>query len=223
MSTALCLGRGARGLALLALALLVSSASSAFGGANPDVTLPLHARFGQAENGCRDFQPVDCVNLRPTVNIPPNTEVMIYLLMHNYSQVQGVQTAFEWDPGWVPLECFLNCRPGSVWGWPDPCYYFEVEGVIGIAFNCVTGPALEPFGRLRFLSGPSGCIRQVQTNYPFGVYVGDCTNGIDQVDPADPVQALRLGRICVEEGGHDACDRVTPVEASTWGRIKAAF
>jgi hypothetical protein len=53
--------------------------------------------------------------------------------------------------------------------------------------------------------------------------VVDCLNGIDRIDAGDPVEQLRLGKICVGEGGRDACDPVTAVEPATWGQIKRSY
>jgi hypothetical protein len=98
-----------------------------------------------------------------------------------------------------------------------------VHGALAACFNCVTGPGLRAWGWLRFRTGTDGCLNQLEPAYPMGIAVGDCQNGFDRIDPIDPVQVRRLGRICVGEGGHDACDRVVPVEAATWGAIKASF
>lgn len=210
-------------LALLALFLFFLPAP-VHGGANPNFTLPLHARHGQAENRCRDFAPVDCAGVRPTVEVPPGTEVVIYILLYNHNQVQGMQTAYQWDAGWVLYDCLINCRPGQVvieCDWSDPGG--PVHGALSTAFNCTAGPALAPVGRIGLLAGDSGCLRQVESAYPNGIHLVDCAGGIDRIDPNDPVQTPRLGKICVGTGGHDACDPVTPVEGATWGRIKASY
>lgn len=211
-------------LALLALFLCFLPAP-VHGGANPDFTLPLHARHGQAENTCRDFAPVDCAGVRPTVEVPPGTEVVIYVLLNNHNRVEGMQTAYAWDAGWILADCLINCRPGQVdIGW---CEMVDpggpVLGALASAFDCTAGPALAPVGRLVFLTGDSGCLRQVEPAYPNGIHLVDCAGGIDRIDPSNPVQALRLGKICVGAGGRDACDPVSPVEAVTWGKVKASY
>ena len=94
------------------------------------------------EHTCSGYLPVDCGAVRPTVTVPPDTVVTVWLLFHNSAEATVVQTALEWE-GWNILYARF-CPPGSV---------------------------------------------------------GDC----------------------VGEGGHDACDRVVPVEASTWGAIKATY
>jgi hypothetical protein len=73
-----------------------------------------------------------------------------------------------------------------------------------------------------FVSG-TGCIGQIESSFPFGIHALDCHQEIDQIFPSEPGQRGRLGKICVGAGGHDACDRVTPVAAATWGRIKASY
>ena len=62
----------------------------------------------------------------------------------------------------------------------------------------------------------------MESCYPYGVHAVDCSQGIDQIDPGDPVQRLRLGRICVVQGGIAALSAPNQVEPATWGRIKAS-
>jgi hypothetical protein len=71
-----------------------------------------------------------------------------------------------------------------------------------------------------FVAGDSGCLRYIQPQWPFGICVLDCATQIDQIiDPDSP----RLGRVCVDSGGIDACERVVPVASATWGAIKDSF
>lgn len=210
-------------LILLAACLLASSAPAG-AGLNPLVTLPLHARL--TSGSCSQYAPVDCLEHRPTVNVPPATDIVVYLLFFNYVAVAGVQTAFDWDSSWTLNDVLCNCRPNCI----DCCMGFDpsqpggpVTGTIAAFFTCVNGPALTPVARFVFTTGTGGCFYQVQSAYPFGDHVVDCLNGIDQIDAGDPRERLRLGKVCAGEGGWDACDPVVPVEPATWGQIKRSY
>ena len=185
-------------------------------GDNPDVVLPLHARVGIWD--CTGFQPVNCTTVRPTVNVPPNTQVTIYLLMNRYQAVTGAQTAFEWDPSWVLLE-YRCCQPFQA------CDQEVGSNRMNFAneFPCIPGPALAAIGHLWFVTGSGGCFAQVQSDHPFGTHVLDCHGGRDSIDANSPNGQRRLGKVCVAGGGYDACDGTSPVEPETWGAIKASY
>lgn len=197
--------------------------STAFGGANPSVTLPLHARL--TSGSCTQFAPVNCTTTRPTVNVTSQTDYVIYLLIFNYANVAGVQTAFDWAASWVLQDVAFNCRAGQVNATaPDPSVPGgPTTGTISSAFTCISTAALATIGRLTFTTGDAGCVFQVQSSYPFGDHVIDCTNGVDQINADDPVHQMRLGKVCVTSGGVDACTAIQPVDAATWGGIKATY
>ncbi|HWN81668.1 MAG TPA: hypothetical protein VNM87_06210, partial [Candidatus Udaeobacter sp.] len=142
--------------------------------------------------------------------------------------VMGVQTAFAWDPGWVLTSSNWTCRGNQVTVVTPHGAGGPTDGSIVTAFDCVTGASLDVVGYLTFQAGTTGCLRQVQSSYPFGIHVLDCLQGIDMIPDS---QAGRLGRICVQTGGMDACapgppppncDPV-PVERTTWGQIKGTY
>ena len=70
-------------------------------------------------------------------------------------------------------------------------------------FQCVTGPALVVVGRMFFSN-----VTQAASNRSSPPIAAASPSLIAQVghqiDPSDPVQKQRLGRICVGSGGHDA-------------------
>ena len=66
----------------------------------------------------------------------------------------------------------------------------------------------------------AGCISQVQSSFPFGCHALDCNQDIDRI-MENGIQPL--GRMCVGQGGVDACDFPIAVEPATWGRIKATY
>ena len=92
-------------MALMALCIT----TTAFGGANPQVTLPLHAKASSFE-ACNGYLPVDCTPANPpTVNIPAAAPIAVFLFFNNYNNVAGVQTAFEW-PGWSLTFGLWDCQ-----------------------------------------------------------------------------------------------------------------
>ncbi len=186
-------------------------------GANPNISLPLHA-----ESGCHGCGPltVDCLQHRPTVNIPPHTSVTIYLMAYNYFALAGVQTAFAWDSTWVLMGALFDCVPGQLSAVVPTSPGGPTAGTVATAFNCVTSGNLLVVGRLLMISGPSGCLSQVQSTYPGGIHVVDCNLGTDAIPDS---QQARLGKICVAIGGHDACAPVIPVRGTTWGQVKATY
>lgn len=211
------------------LVMLMASASSlsftglSIGGHNPFFTFPLHAKVSQQEP-CGGYLPVDCLSNRPLVNVPEGSEVVIYLFLMNFSDAWAIETAFEWDPGWVLVDSFWNCQRGQIYAVRPQEPGGPQAGTIATAFDCVLGPALAPIGGMSFLTGSSGCLSQVQSSYPDGVAVMDCTWGLDYINPDDPQDRLRLGKVCVGTGGHDACDLLTtPAAPTTWGTIKATY
>jgi hypothetical protein len=204
----------------IAAVVLASSAASAVSadGMNPNVTLPLHAEASSFEP-CDGYLPVNCNGIYPTVNIGPGP-TSIFLLIWRYYSVAGVQTAFEVDPGWSFAFGLWDCQQGQLSAVTPSPPFGPTSGTITTAFNCITGPNLAPIGRMFFIAGSTGCLRQIQSSYPFGIHVLDCQLGADQITWG---QDDRLGAICVGPGGITGCDPVVPAESATWGRVKAQY
>ena len=210
-------------LSFLAL-LLAFSTAQALAGANPLFSLPLHAVV--------DGQPtcqisVNCNSVHPTVNVPPSSQITVYLLLYFHCEVAGVQTAFAWNPEWTLISSSWNCR-GNQLSVVTPHGTGPTDGSIVTAFDCVTGATVRVVGYMNFQTGSSGCLVQVQSAFPHGIHVVDCAQGIDQIPDSEQG---RLGRICVQAGGVDACvtgppppncDTV-PVEPTTWGQSKGTY
>jgi hypothetical protein len=206
---------------LVALAASISSAvSTAFAGANPNFTLPLHAKVSYFEP-CDGYLPVDCLDVRPTIQVETGQTVTVFLLVANHTQLGGVQTAFEVDPSWIFIYGLWECAPGLYPTAPSPPFG-PTSGSIGRAFDCVTRGGLVPVGRLVFSAG-TGCVSQIESSFPNGIHLLDCEQQIDRILPDEPGQRARLGRVCVGPGGNDACGVATSVAAATWGRIKATY
>jgi PKD repeat protein len=186
-------------------------------GANPQISFPLHASAG-----CHDCGPiqVDCMGVRPTVNIPGNMSVTIYLLAFNYSALAAVQTAFDWHSSWELYSAIFDCLPGQLTVVTPVPPGGATAGSVATAFNCVTSGQLLVIGRLLMNAGAVGCLSQVQSSYPNGIHAVDCSLGVDLIPDS---QQLRLGKICVAQGGVDACLPVIPVQSATWGQVKATY
>lgn len=200
-------------MALMALLL----ATTAVAGLNPFATLPLHGKTSSFEQ-CNGYLPVDCsLSNPPQVNMPAPGPVAIFLFVNNYTRVAGVQTAFQKDPSWTFTFGLWDCQPNQLSAVTPGGAFGPTAGTISTAFDCLNGPALGVIGRMHFVA-TTGCITQVQSTYPDGNHVVDCSQGKDLIDLAQ-----RLGSVCVGQGGHNACPAVTPVEPATWGSIKAQY
>ena len=218
MRASLPFSRWCSALSLLATPLLAGFASA---GLNPHFTIPLHYKVSSFE-ACDGFLPVDCAGTRPTVTAMAGEPAAVYVLVHNYAAFVGIQTAFEWDRSWNLLYGLWDCHQGGLDGLEPVDPGGPTYGSLNKVFVCINGPALAVIGRMFFVGVESGCIRQVQPTYQFGICLLDCTYALDQIFES-PTDQGRLGQICVGSGGHDACDLVLPVEAATWGRIKATY
>ena len=155
------------------------------------------------------------------MNVPPHSNLTIFILANNYSMLAGVQTAFEWSPDWVLLEATFDCLPGQLTTIHPAPPGGATAGTLQTTFDCVTHSQLLVVGRLSMLAGASGCLSQVDSSYPTGTYALDCHQAIDLI-PAS--HHGRLGRICIDDGGTDACvPSPGAVEPATWGQIKATY
>jgi hypothetical protein len=204
--------------ALLTALLATATATGAFAGMNPHVSLPLHAKASSFEP-CTGYLPVNCRDIMPVVNINPGPAA-IFLFVMNYNAVAGVQTAFQPDPSWTFTFGLWDCQPGQLNAVTPAAPFRPAAGTITTAFNCLTGPDLGVIGRMFFVAGGVGCLTQVQSSYPFGIHVLDCQQGIDQISES---QQARLGKICIGQGGYAACFVEPAVDAATWGAIKAQY
>jgi hypothetical protein len=195
----------------------LGGAAPAHAGANSQFLLPLHAVAAE-QAPCASYFPVDCLGVQPTVDVGPGTTV-VFLFVLNHSQLAGVQTAFQPDPGWSFLYGLWDCQPGQVSAVVPAPPFGATAGSITTAFNCVFGPSLVPIGRMVFMA-TSGCLAQVRSSYPFGTHVVDCTFTPDE---ARPGEEYRLGKICVGAGGYAACEGGGELQNATWGGIKNQY
>jgi len=90
---------------------MLGAASSAFAGPNPNFTLPLHAKVSSFEP-CAGYLPVDCLGVRPTLQVESGQQVAVFLFVANYTQLAVIQTAFEVDPSWTFQFGLWDCQHG---------------------------------------------------------------------------------------------------------------
>jgi hypothetical protein len=203
---------------------------SAPAGDNELFALLLHAEVGAALP-CDQASDVGCscppLYLEPAVVVPPDTVITVFLIVWQYYCVEVelsmVQTAFQWDPTWTLLGSIWDCQsnqnalPPADPGGPD-------AGNVSTFFDCATGTTAV-VGRLLFRTGPHGCLEQVASAAIYGTHVVDCGGEMDQTGPNDRYFYQRLGAICVGSSPQhgNGCFDPSPVEASTWGAIKASY
>jgi hypothetical protein len=153
---------------------VVCLATTAFAGHNPTVTLPLHGKASSFEQ-CNGYLPVDCTTTMPLTTVNPGPTA-IFLLIYNYNDVAGVQTAFQPDASWAFTFGLWDCQPGQLNAVTPAPPWGGTAGSIVTAFNCLQGGALGVIGRMHFVA-TTGCIRQVQSTFPNGIHVVDCALG----------------------------------------------
>jgi hypothetical protein len=195
----------------LALLALLCTASSALA-VNEGTSLVLHGvetSFGV----CEIADP--CPN--PAVEFNVGATVAAYLVVRNYDEVAGVQTAFDWG-SWALTFGLWDCQTNQVNG-ITPSAPGPQDGTIASAFDCITGGESAVIGRLHLVASAPGCISQVESSFPFGNHVVSCGGDVQQIDPAC------WGSVCAGSAGVNACApcQPVPVEAATWGTIKAQY
>jgi hypothetical protein len=156
----------------------------------------------------------------PTTGIPAYAEwttVIVYL--RNYDMVTELQVAFDWPATWDLGFSYYYCRMGST-GWAQPVAPGGPDaGTLGVSFNYMTGGRIEPVALLAFRSVGPGCVSVIESSHEFGNYVrGGQENERTALQPENYGAMVCVGR---EPRNTCECMRVTPVEASTWGEIKA--
>jgi hypothetical protein len=162
---------------------------------------------------------VDCLSNRPTVDVEPGP-IAVFLFVMNYSYLAGVQTAFAPAPGWTFVAGEWGCQPGQITAVAPHPPFGPTDGSIATAFNCLEGPDLAVIG-IMYFTVTDGCLEQVQSTYPYGICVLDCVMQLDLIPPG---AENRLGKICVQSGGRDACNPpMTPWTPVTWGHIKSQY
>ena len=87
--------KAGRSTSWLALSLLFwVGAPPARAGENPHFTIPMHVKAAPFEP-CDGYLPVNCLDMRPTVEVATGQQVTIFVFVMNYSKLAGVHTALE--------------------------------------------------------------------------------------------------------------------------------
>ncbi len=188
-------------------------ACPAAAGPNANFTLPLHA---MPSYSCGDPLPIDCRDSRPTTTIPAHAASTILLFIANHSEVMLVQAAVSWDRSWTLCCVDFECQPSQ----GHALVLDDITLSFATIVPCLTGPSLTILGTLSYETAEAGCLRFVEPSYSGGIYAEDCALHDDRISD---LESPRLGRICVGQAGHDACDPLTPVTLTTWGAIKESY
>ncbi len=190
-------GFGTCGRATACVALLLA-ANTVAGASNEATSVVLHARQRDLSATCDvpvSVDTVDCANVFPTVNVSASLELDVFVLLNNYDEVAGLQCKFDLAQGW------------SMVAWVESCQLNQLSAVVpggaemnlSTAFDCVTGGSLTPVGRIWVDSGLSGCAAVVDSDFPYGTHVVDCSGASTPVPPA------ARARVCIGSGGVHAC------------------
>jgi hypothetical protein len=214
--------------------------TSAYCQRNDNTTLPLHAVVGLITiEGELVPDPCDPVNI--TTSAQTGDQVTIYVIVRNYDDIVGVQTAFTWGD-WQFLSGHWNCRPNQVVGHAPYGDGGSREGTLATAFDCIERGRTAIIGMMQFTVG-TGCLRHTESSFPFGTHV--LASDFNEVAHVYP---FHRGEVCVGEAGYPACspvmptqavelssaqsplfelthsvECVTPVESRSWGTVKSVY
>ncbi len=167
------------------------------GGENAGTLLPLHAEY-TPYGPCLSMDP--CSGVVRT-QVDSQSTVAIYLMVRNYSDISGVQTAFSWPQGWNFLFGIWDCQANQV-SPVTPSGSGPNAGTLTTSFDCLEDGGTSILGRLHFVAGTGGCLVQVDSSLPFGAHVVGCDGTMYSV-----VQSAR-GEVCVGQAGRNACSPI---------------
>jgi hypothetical protein len=208
---------------VIGMAVLASAAQ-----ANQNFTVVLHARTPSGLGSCTVADLPTCqTGSDPVTQIAASIDFRAYIFVNNYTNIQALQTCFVWPADWHiapngPPSVF-GCRANQLNASEPADPGGPSAGTLATAFDCVTGPTMTPIARIDFQAGAGGCLTQVNpAQGTMRIEVVDCLNASTSFDASDPLNLPRLGTICIGANGINACGPL-PVEAATWGRIKASF
>jgi hypothetical protein len=168
--------------------------------ANTDARIVLHAQPYASGNNCLTPQQslgLNCDSVRPTVSVTPGQAVEIYVYFHSYDSLAGAQMAFTWHSSWSLVYWAGACQGHELLAVPVP--QASGDSYVG-AFDPITGGALQPLGRLRFVAGNAGTQFTVTETWAPGG-----TGVIDNQLAFTPIPANHRGMIAVSGQGTDSC------------------
>ena len=199
---------------------LPSLALNAYAGPNSNASLVLHAVRSDYSSSCEIEDLCLPSPGHPQVEIvEPGRPHAIYVLLRNFDNVYYLQFALDWPQDWQRAFGWWYCQTGCI------CEQFPfnpgpVLGAYSCCFNCLTGGASSVIGYMYFQTPAAGCISVIDAavGVPQGTFVESC-----DLTQIDPILERNRGRVCVGPGGVNACQSVTSVESSTWGKVKRTF
>ena len=188
-------------------AALLLGAGEVIGGPNPNATLVLHAIRGSGT--CTIADPCLPSPGHPSIEITePGERHQVYVLVRNFTDVAGIEFSLRWPDDWEYLG-YRNCQSGCT----DCGMFFPP--LWSCCFNCVTAATMAVVLRVDIVPA-SGCMEIVEDDWG-GPIVGSCSGKTDIIRPE------HRGRVCAGPGGINSCDPLTPVAATTWGRLKGTY
>ena len=187
--------------------------------ANENATIILHAQPWDLGLFCQAWVgQMDCDGMPPAVNVQSGESIAVYVFLRNYDSASAIRYRFEIDGGkngpwgdWTMMFSTFGCLPGQTTSAaPGP-----TSGDLDTTFLCIEGGSLRVLGLMAMQAGSHGCLEI--SNIEFSGIM-DCNQVLTDVAPGN------RGRICVNDGGYNACDPMpVPVEGATWGAIKAQY
>jgi hypothetical protein len=204
--------------------------STAFAGSNPHVTLVLHAHSSHSGACTTAPNQPDCRpdGVQPRVDINPDENIRVFFYLSNVANVASLDCAWDWTDSWLidpsgTGVTYNACTTNTISFSTPQNPGGPQAGRLITAFDCLTG-SFHRIGHMDFAAGPDGCLEFVEVQDAFGTHVVDCQGARDELSPGSPNPGEdRLGRICVSQGGLNACYPQLSVEPATWGAIKETY
>jgi hypothetical protein len=196
-----------------AMVLALTATSSVSQTSNSDTRIVLHAEPYELGHDCSTPQQVlglNCASVRPTVTVNAGQAIEVYVYLHSYNSVAGVQLALSRDSSWTTLYWSGGCQANEVLAVPAP--HQSGDSYIG-AFDAITGGILRPIGRLRMIAGSATTQLSITETWAPGG-----TGVVDGTATFTPIPFANRGRIGVGMGGHDACSGTSESSALFTGQ-----
>ena len=187
------------------IALVASISSPCLAGNNPIAKAAMHVRAHNAKLGCDVGTMESCNDI---ITTEAGFSIDAFPVFYDLNEFLGVQYGLTW-PAWTYSAAWNNCSDlviGSISLPGDDAAHTWTA--------CQSGIAVPSFVWL-YADGPGQiCIIDAANASPPGVYVLDCSEGLDT-----PIWAICAG--VYGEVGDDPCEPAT--EAATWSAIKQIF
>lgn len=184
---------------------------------NENTTIVLHANDGMTSCEGPQQAGLDCETVLPTIDVTGMDLAMILVYVRNHDSVACLQCAFDWPVTWSFAGTAWGCQVAQL-TILQPSAPGPDAGSVATCFDAVTGGMLAPIGAMIFAMPGAGCLDIIESAYPYGTHV------VHPGSVATPIPPENRGRVCAGPGGHTACEPAsTPVEETSWARIKAHY